>query len=78
MGKAQRDQAESPSLWVRALVVLVALGVLVHGIYCLIHGRLETEGIVLEGVPARLVGASVAVFAAIVLAQTVYPRGKKP
>jgi hypothetical protein len=62
---------------VRALVALVALGVGVSGLSCLIRVRLVTEGLVLEGVPARVVGALIARVAAITLARTLYPRWRK-
>jgi hypothetical protein len=63
---------------VRAVIALVALGVGVYGVSCLIHGRLVTEGIVLEGGPARVVGGIIAGVAAITLARTLYPRCRKP
>jgi hypothetical protein len=72
-----RNRAEPPGPWVRALVALVALGVGVYGIICLIRGRLVTEGIVLEGMPARVVGALLAVLAAVTLFRTLYPRGRE-
>jgi hypothetical protein len=62
---------------VRALVALVALGVGVYGVVCLIRGRLVTEGVVLEGIPARVVGATIAAIAAISLVRTLYPRERK-
>jgi hypothetical protein len=62
---------------VRAAVALVALGAGAYGVVCLVRGRLETEGIVLEGAPARLVGALIAALAAITLARTLYPRWRK-
>jgi hypothetical protein len=49
----------------------------VYGVSCLIRGRLVTEGVVLEGIPARVVGAIIAVMAAISLVQTLYPWGRK-
>jgi hypothetical protein len=77
MGGGRRDRAESPSPWTRAIVALVTLGVLAYGMICLIRGRLVTEGVVLEGVPARVVGGTIVVLAAIALARTIYPRGRK-
>jgi hypothetical protein len=77
MGEGRRDRAESPSPWLRGIVVLVTLGVAAYGISCLIRGRLVTEGVVLEGVPARVVGAAIAALAAITLARTIFPRGRK-
>jgi len=62
---------------VRAIVTLVTLGVGGYGVSCLIGGRLVTEGVVLEGVPARVVGAIIAGVAAITLARTLYPREGK-
>ena len=73
-----RDRAESPSPWLRGIVALVTLGVLAYGISCLIRGRLVTEGIVLEGAPARVAGGIIAMLAAIALARTIYPRRRKP
>jgi hypothetical protein len=67
-----------PNPWVRALVALVTLGVGGYGVSCLIRGRLVTEGVVLEGIPARVLGAIVAAIAAISLVRTLYPRGRKP
>jgi hypothetical protein len=43
MGGGRRNRAEPPKRWVRALVALVALGVGVSGVSCLIRGRLVTE-----------------------------------
>jgi hypothetical protein len=77
MGGGRRDRAESPSPWLRAVVALVTLGVVAYGVSCLIRGRLVTEGVVLEGVPARVVGAAIAALAAISLARTIYPWGRK-
>ncbi len=77
MGGGRRNQAEQPKGWVRALVALVALGVVASGVNCLIRGRLVTEGVVLEGVPARVVGALIAGAAAVTLARTLYPRWRK-
>src|SRR5262249_11035629 len=77
MGGGRRNRAEAPSPWVRALVALVILGVGVYGVSCLIRGRLVTEGVVLEGLPARVVGALIAALAAISLARTLYPGGKR-
>jgi hypothetical protein len=62
---------------VRALVALVTLGVGVYGVSCLIRGRLVEEGVVLEGAPARVVGAAIAVLAAVSLARTIYRGGKR-
>ena len=42
MGEGRRNRAEPPKRWVRVLVALVALGVGVHGVSCLIRGRLVT------------------------------------
>ena len=77
MGEGRRNRAEPPKRWVRAVIALVALGVGVHGVSCLIRGRLVTEGVVLEGVPARVVSALIAGVAAITLARTLYPRRRK-
>jgi hypothetical protein len=77
MGGGRRDRAESPSPWLRRIVVLVTLGVAAYGISCLIRGRLVTEGVVLEGAPERVVGATIAAVAAITLTRTIYPRRKK-
>jgi hypothetical protein len=62
---------------VRILVALVTLGVGVYGVSCLIRGRLVSEGVVLEGAPARVVGALMAALAAITLARSLYGRGRK-
>jgi len=78
MGEQRRNRAEPPSPWVRALIALIALGVGAYGVSCLILGRLVTEGVVLEGIPARVVGATLAVLAALSLVRTFYPRGRKP
>jgi hypothetical protein len=77
MGRERRNGAEPPNPWVRALVALVTLGVGVSGVICLIRGRLVSEGVVLEGVPARVVGAIIAGLAVLALARTLYPRGKR-
>ena len=77
MGEGRRNRAEPPKRWVRAVIALVALGVGVHGVSCLIRGRLVSEGVVLEGAPARIIGAIIAGAAAISLARTLYPRGRK-
>ena len=76
MGGGRRNRAEPPNPWVRALVALVTLGVGVYGISCLIRGRLVTEDVVLEGIPARVVGAIIAAIAAIALVRTLDPRGR--
>jgi len=49
-----------------------------YGVNCLIRGRLVEEGVVLEGAPARVIGAAIAVLAAITLAQTIYRGRGKP
>jgi len=72
-----RKRVEQPKLWVRILVALVTLGVGVSGVMCLIRGRLATEGVVLEGAPARVVGAIIAVLATLSLVRTLTPRGRK-
>jgi hypothetical protein len=77
MGGERRNRAERPHLGVRIVVALVTLGVCVYGLVCLIRGRLVTEGVVLEGVPARVVGAVIAALAAIGLVRTLWPRRKK-
>jgi hypothetical protein len=77
MGGERRNQAEPPNPWVRALVALVTLGMGGYGVSCLIRGRLVSEGVVLEGAPARIIGAIIAGAAAISLARTLYPRGRK-
>jgi hypothetical protein len=77
MGKERRNRAEPLNPWVRGLVALVSLGVGAYGVSCLILGRLITEGVVLEGIPARVVGAIIAALAAISLVRTCYPRGRK-
>jgi hypothetical protein len=77
MAGKRRNRTEPPPRWVRAVIALVTLGVGASGVSCLIRGRLVTEGIVLEGVPARVVGGIVAGLAAISLARTLYPRGRK-
>jgi hypothetical protein len=77
MGGGRRNRAEPLNSWARALVALVALGVGVYGVSYLIRGRLVTEGVVLEGVLARVVGAILAALAAISLARTLYPRGRE-
>ena len=77
MGGERRNRAEPPTPWVRTLVALVTLGVGVYGVSCLIRGRLVSEGVNLEGAPARVVGAIIAVLAAITLVRTLYPRGRK-
>jgi hypothetical protein len=63
---------------VRTLVALVILGAGVYGVSCLIRGRLVSEGVALEGTPARVVGAIIAALAAISLVRTLSPRGRKP
>jgi hypothetical protein len=62
---------------VRVVVALVVLGVGAYGVICLIRGKLVTEGVVLEGAPARVVGALIAALAAITLARSLYPRRRK-
>jgi hypothetical protein len=62
---------------VRVVIALVTLGVFVYGIYCLVAGRLVSEGMVLEGIPARLLGATIAVLAVITMARTIYLQGGK-
>jgi hypothetical protein len=49
----------------------------VYGVSCLIRGRLVSEGVVLEGAPARVVGALIAALAAMTLARSLYGRGRK-
>ena len=78
MGAGRRNRAEPRNPWVRALAALVTLGVGVFGVSCLIRGRLVEEGVVLEGAPARVIGAAIAVLAAITLAQTIYRGRGKP
>jgi hypothetical protein len=73
MGEGRRNRAAPPSPWVRILVALVALGVGVYGVSCLIRGRLVSEGVVLEGAPARVVGAAIAGIATVALIRTLYP-----
>jgi hypothetical protein len=77
MGEERRNRAEPLNPWVRVLIALIALGVGVYGVSCLILGRLVTEGLVLEGIPARVVGATLAALAALTLVRTFYPRGRK-
>jgi hypothetical protein len=77
MGGGRRNRVEEPSRWVRALVVLVALGVGAYGVSCLVRGRMVTEGVRLEGPPARAVGAVVATIAAVSLVRALYPRGRE-
>jgi hypothetical protein len=43
----------------------------------LVRGRLVTEGFVLEGVPARVVGGILAALAAVAVVRTIYPREGK-
>jgi hypothetical protein len=74
MGEKRRNRAEPPNPWVRAFVILIALAAGVYGVYCLIVGRLVTEGMVLERTPARLLGAAVAAVSAITVVRTFYPR----
>jgi hypothetical protein len=73
----ERHRAAPPNAWVRALIALVSLGVGAYGVSCLIRGRLVTEGIVLEGGPARVVGAIIAALAGISLARSLYPWVRK-
>jgi hypothetical protein len=57
---------------VRTFVVLLTLGVIGYGLSCMVRGRLVSEGITLEGVPARIVGAGVAGLAGIALVRSIY------
>jgi hypothetical protein len=77
MGGGRRNRAEPLSPWARALTALVTLGVGAYGVSCLIRGRLVTEGVVLEAVPARVVGAIIAAMAAIALVRTLVPGSKR-
>jgi hypothetical protein len=72
MGGRRRKGDEPPGPWLRAVVVLLTLGVAGHGILCMIRGRLVSEEVVLEGAPARLVGAVVAALALVTLVRSVY------
>lgn len=77
MGGGRRNRAEPPNPWLRALGVLMTLGVGAYGVSGLIHGRLVNESEVLEGVPARVTGAIMVALASILLARRLYPRGEQ-
>ena len=77
MEEEPRNRTKTPSPWVRTIVVLVSLGVGVYGVSCLIRGKLVSEGVVLEGGPARVVGATIAVIAAVSLARTLLSNNRK-
>ena len=76
MAEERHNRPEPLSPWARAVVAVVILGVGAYGVVCLIRGRLVTEGFVLEGFPARMVGGMIAVLAAISLVRTLY-RGER-
>src|SRR5262249_4269446 len=66
------------SLWLRVVIVLLALVVIGFGLHIAITGVWADEGRVFaEGVPARLVGAAVAACGAVGLARTFYQWGKR-
>jgi hypothetical protein len=77
MGERRGDRAEPPGPWPRAAVALVTLGVAAYGVACLVRGRLVSEGVALEGAPARVVGATIAALAVFSLARTIFPRKRK-
>ena len=76
MVEERHNRPEPLSPWARAFVAVVILGVGVYGAICFIRGRLVTEGFVLEGFPARMVGGMIAALAAISLVRTLY-RGER-
>ena len=74
MEREQPNRPEPVNPWVRALVLLVTLGVGGYGIICLVRARMVTEGVVLEGFLARIVGAIIAGLAAISLIRSLHAR----
>jgi hypothetical protein len=72
MRERRQNRAGRPSLWVQVLVALVTLSVGVYGVSCIIRGRLVSEGVVLEGTSARVVGAIIAALSAISLVRSLY------
>ena len=77
MAEERHNRSEPLSPWARAFVAIVILGVGAYGVICLIRGRLVTEGFVLEGLSARMVGGLIAVLATILLVRTLHPRWRK-
>jgi hypothetical protein len=70
--KESRNRAEPPGLWVRIVVVLVALGVIATGIYIAVTGKWVFEDMAYaEGLPARIVGGVVAVVGAVGLVRSI-------
>jgi hypothetical protein len=73
--KESRNKAEPPGLWVRIVVVLVALGVIASGVYIAVTGEWVFEDMAYaEGLPARIVGGLVAAVGAIALVRAIRPR----
>jgi hypothetical protein len=77
MAEERHNRPEPLSPWARAFVAIVVLGVGAYGLICLIRGRLVTEGVVLEGFSARVVGGMIAALATISLVRTLHPRWRK-
>ncbi|HEY1859447.1 MAG TPA: hypothetical protein VGG61_03790 [Gemmataceae bacterium] len=70
--KESRNGVEPPSLWVKIVVVLVALGVIATGLYMAVTGRWVFEDMAYaEGLPARIVGGAVTVVGAVALVRAI-------
>ncbi len=72
MRSEQQEPVEPPGLGVQILVILVTLGVGGYGVFCAIRGRLVSEGVVLEGTPARIVGGMLVTLAAVSLVRSIH------
>jgi hypothetical protein len=77
MGDERPNRSAPPGIGVRALVALICLATGAYGVVCIVRGRLVTEGIVLQGTSARIVGAMLAALAGVTLVRTFYPRRTK-
>ena len=67
-----RNRVEPPSLGVKIVVVLVALGVIATGVYIAVIGMWDFEGrVYAEGPVARIVGGAVAAIGAATLVRAI-------
>jgi hypothetical protein len=79
MVKRSREEAEPISLWVRILVILVALGVIASGVWIAVSGLWADEGrVYAEGPLARAVGVAVAVLGTFGLFRSIFRWWKQP
>ena len=73
MGDERPKRSAPPGIGVRVLLTLICLATGSYGVVCIVRGKLVTEGIVLQGTSARLVGAMIAGPAGVTLVRTFYP-----